>query len=330
MKFVFTIAAIASCLQGAAAIDSVAPENAMAQLSSIMGDSKRNLARAQKRQEKVMKKLHKQLAQEFVAEAQKLGASIGDYARELAEARSELSQAMDLAKDVLAHSNTTTSDWRSPIISEKAKVNAQLGSAEHDLHHAERRDKRSVREATEKVEEAMEENAEKLSMKVGDLSEETTQAKQALSSAADQDQATNSSATAKSSKNALTLKTIPQMLEVAMKKAKDDATKASGKFDAILSQAQKDADALEKKTEKQLKEAEEKVISKVLGIAPDRSHTQPKHMRGSKTHAPPPVVRGWNKKAPINLHPKAAAPRVNPRQAVHINHAGQKYQTKKR
>merc|ERR1719389_987088 len=113
---------------------------------------------------------------------------MAQYSTDLVKASSELKATLEVAKKGLAAAEAKPSkpgDWKDPEVADRAKLSAQVNSADRQLKRSERRRERMVKEAEEKGEESLEEEAQKLGMKIGDMTPVMDKAKQSLESIAE-------------------------------------------------------------------------------------------------------------------------------------------------
>merc|ERR1719198_881475 len=160
----------------------------MAQLQGMMGQAQQKLGAAERHHKKVVKKVRNEAAAFLEQESNVYGKYLQDYSAELVKATDELQNVVDMAKAAIKQSEaapSSTSDWKDPLVEQRAKLGAQVAATERTIKRAERRRSRQVREAEERAEENMEDEAQKLGMKLGDMTPLVDKAKQTLEAAAE-------------------------------------------------------------------------------------------------------------------------------------------------
>jgi len=152
------------------------------ELGMLMREAQAKLSKAQAHHQKVVDKARSELSGDFAQHAEVLAAKIQAYSSELNTAEVQLEEVLAASKEKLqkARSTQDSRDWRSPMEADTAKLSAQIVSAEHLLQHARRQDKRAVEHATDEAEQPLEDAAQRLSLKLGDLTEVYNQAKAKL------------------------------------------------------------------------------------------------------------------------------------------------------
>jgi len=185
MKF-FPLLAVGACANQAAFMAD--PNDAMNQLSMLMAGSQASLGKAQRHHQKLVDKMRKEVDKNFGEEADAFGESIGKYAVELAQAEDVLKQSIDAGVAVLieeAKVPVKADDWEDPGVAERARLNAQLNAANRTLQHMGRAHDRAMHEAEDDSSQAFEDAGMKLSMRLGDLTDNSENAKKRLSAKAE-------------------------------------------------------------------------------------------------------------------------------------------------
>jgi hypothetical protein len=103
-------------------------------------------------------------------EAKAVGAAVVRYADDLEQAESEMSQLLTAASSKVTQQRKSTG-------SASARLEAQMIALRHQLERAARRRARLVREASEEAKRPLEDEADKLSRRVGDLTSMVEKAK---------------------------------------------------------------------------------------------------------------------------------------------------------
>jgi len=156
------------------------------QISAIMAESQQKLAKAQRVHDKMVKKMKKRVSQEFADEAQTIGTTLSSFAKELKRSEAELWNVINASKVELAQDEERSDKlqgeeaWETPGSDERAKLYAQIEAAENALTRQKHSDARAVSEVEETVGSAMEDAAQSLSMKVGDLAETSAMAERSI------------------------------------------------------------------------------------------------------------------------------------------------------
>jgi len=274
-----------------------------------MGASQQKLAVAERHHKKVVNKIRKQAAAFLEDESNVYGKYLGDYSAELAKATDELNDAVQVAKAGLAKAEavpSTPNDWKDPAIEQRAKLGAQVASAERVIKKAERRRARSVREAEEQGEETMEDEAQKLGMKLGDMTPLVDQAKKTLEAVAEKAPVVVAKTAVKTDAKADTkkvdIKALQDKLAKASKKVTSDTADLNKKLEGFLSKTGKDVADKTAKLKADLDGAQKVEIEKVLGRKQEPAKAAPV----SKHHTPVPSKPSVKLPVPHG-HPEAGA-----------------------
>jgi len=290
MKSIAIIQLLAFALQGGIATNEfdllpgkITKDNAPAMLSSMMQAAQTTLAKAQRHHERVVQKVRKQVVSDFSFEADTVGSQIGEFAAELDSAAKEIEVAVNASKVGLAASEARakkSTNWQDAEVEDRAKLNAQTGSAERNMKKMLRRSAQAIHSAEERSESSMEDESEKLSMKLGDLSTEYSAAKSELESNVT---VTQANATAKMSEghSAATpkgkdLKSLENNLADTLAKSQASIKGIQTKMDQFLGKIDKDVETRGSKIEDLLNVAQKKEIEKVLGHSPTSTKAAPK------------------------------------------------------
>lgn len=239
------------------------------QLSGMVASAQQKLGAAERHHKKVVKRIRKESADMLIEEAKIYGDGIYDYSAELLHSVDELQKVVDVAKAGLAQSEATPAkpnDWRDPEVAERAKLGAQLASADRTIKKAERRRARAVREGEETGEETLEDEAQKLGMKLGDMTPLVDKAKQALEAAAERKPSTtNLTASNASNSKKVDLKSLQDELAKATAKNAAATKDANQKLQGFLAKTGKDVTAKAAKIKEDLQVAQQQEIEKVTG-----------------------------------------------------------------
>lgn len=248
------------------------PNQAMSQLSMIMQSSQLALGKAQRRQTKLVEKLRKVVEANFNNESAHVGELIGKYANELASADDVLQKALEsgVAAGLAEEKVPAKVDaWADPGAEERAQLNAQLGAANRSLQHLRRAQDRAVHEAEDDASQAFEDAGMKLSMKLGDLTEDSEAASKRVSVEVDKIRASFIGskgdlfvAHGKDQQSRL------QADENNLKKAQQDSRKASEAlkkgFASFLAKSTKDVEIASESVLEDLAKGEAQEVAKVL------------------------------------------------------------------
>jgi len=233
----------------------------------MMGAANQKLAVAQRHHKKVVKKVRQEADTFLQAEATSYGKYLNDFSAELTKSTQELQDAVDQAKAGIKVSESQPSspnDWKDPNVEERAKLGAQVASAERTIKKAERRGVRSVREAEERAEETTEDEAQKLGMKVGDMTPLVDNAKKTLETVAEKAVPAVVAKVVAASKKA-DLKGLEANVKKASAKQVAVTKEANTKLDGFLAATGKDVANKMTKIAADLEAQQKAEIAKVLG-----------------------------------------------------------------
>jgi len=166
-----------------------AAQNALPQLQSIMARASSSLARAEKHHEKAVGKARATVSNLFQAQAKLMGERVAKYAAELDQATQQLSAVInaskaELAAEEQAEAKNSSVGWGGAAMEERARAGAKADAAFRELRHLVRKRDRDVEEATRRALEPLDDAAQRLSRRVGDLSSTSDEAKASLEWAA--------------------------------------------------------------------------------------------------------------------------------------------------
>jgi len=311
MKLIF-----ATCLVAAAATaDSTFkfdPSNAMGELQTLMQGAQSKLGHAQRHHEKVVQKLRKATEANFKADMITMENAVTDYSEEMATAEHELQVAVNSSKAELKREQaipTPVGDWDSKSSMEKAQLNAVIGSAERTQRHLDRHNDRDVREAEEEAGQVIEDQTTKLSMKLGDLTSLSDDAKKGItdhvsdesaSFAVRQQNATAPKEAASPGDEVARLQAQEKKLQAAEKTSSAAIDVSKKKFNAFLAKESTAIDADSSKVIADLAVAEKKELDRIDGKAPPKK---------SKAPAAPLAKKVDAKKQPQKAHRDTKEPR---------------------
>jgi hypothetical protein len=166
-----------------------AAENALPQLQSIMARAQSSLARVEKHHEKTVQKARSTVGDLFQEQAKFMGVQVAKYASALDQAAQQLSAVInasraELAVEEQAEAENSSVGWGGTAVEERARASAKVGAAFRELGHLERKKGRDVGEAMRHALEPIDDAAQQLSRRVGDLSSVSDEAKASLERAA--------------------------------------------------------------------------------------------------------------------------------------------------
>jgi hypothetical protein len=243
----------------------------MNRLSGMMGAAKQKLGLAERHHKKLVKKIRNEASAFLQAESKTYGKYLNDFAAELTQSTDELENAVLVAKAALAKAEAAPSspnDWRDPDVELRAKLGAQVASAERTVKKAQRRKARDIREAEDRSEETIEDEAQKLGMKVGDMTPLIDEAKKTLEATAEKAAVSKvaGKAAAKTTVAAkVNFKALEDNVESATKKNLARTKEANKKLDGFLTKTDKDIVAGTAKIQQDLEKGQKHEIEKVLG-----------------------------------------------------------------
>jgi histone H1/5 len=277
----------------------------MAKLQDMMGASQRKLQVAQRHHKKVVAKMRKEAESWLQQEANAYGKYFNAYASEMAQAQEQLQEAVADAKASLARSEKESShsvnDWKDPAVEERAKLGAQVASAERNIKKTERRAARKVEESEEHSEETMEDHGTKLGFKLGDMTPLVDDAKKTLHAVADKATPAAKVVAKVDASKKVDLKAVEDKLAKASKNVLDAAKEANKKMDGFLSKTDKEVGDKRVAIENHIEAAQKQEIDKVLGRAP----AAPVAKKEAAKKAAPKAVPAQKVAAPVK---KAAGP----------------------
>jgi len=217
---------------------------------------------------KVVEKVRKQTESFLEEEAVTYGDALNVYSAEFMKAEAGLEDVVNDAKAGLKASEASPAkSWPDPLVMQRAKLNSQLAATGRDAKHEDRARANQLREATEHSEESLETQANKLGLKLGDMTPLVDKAKKTLE--AHVEKASVAAAVVKASKTSASanvdLASLQGELTKASLKERTEAVDAKKKLDGFLSKADKEIDTKRAKIEEGLDAAGRAENSQVLG-----------------------------------------------------------------
>lgn len=154
----------------------------------MMAASQRKLAVAEAHHEKTVQQARGNLTALFGKEADLFGSAIGRYSAASKHAVHSLAvtanSTKDAAEKVHSKSSSAASSWGGPDVEERAKIGARVQATQRETRRLERRHTRAVAEAEGQAVSLLEDAAQRLSRKLGDLSASVDEAKAKVEAAA--------------------------------------------------------------------------------------------------------------------------------------------------
>mmetsp|Transcript_13484 Transcript_13484/g.30602 ORF Transcript_13484/g.30602 Transcript_13484/m.30602 type:complete len:285 (-) Transcript_13484:34-888(-) len=236
------------------------------ELGMLMKETQVKLSRAQAHHAKVVDKERAQLESSFTELGGALAEQIQVYHSALAGAEGQLEDAVNSAKSELARARSAVgaTDWRSPAEEAVAKLAAEVASSERALQHARRQNLRAVDHAAEQAEEPLEDVAQKLSMKLGDMTPIFNEAKSQIGGMTDAGHASRSLQTASTGSNHSAAASA-QMLLQAMQDERAQAKSAADSFAAFVANVSANVTQQGAGILKRVSDAERLELAKVSG-----------------------------------------------------------------
>jgi hypothetical protein len=287
----------------------------MASLTSMMGNAQQKLAVAQRHHKKVVKKIRNEAAAFLEQESNAYGKYLNDFSAELDLATADLQAAVDAAKAGLAKAEAAPAnpnDWKDPEVEQRAKLGAEISAAERNIKKAQRHATRAVREGEEQGEETLEDNSQKLGMKLGDMTPLVEKSKKTLESVAEKvvpvKAAVAKAAVAKTdaSSKKVDLKKLEDGLSKATQSQQAKTADANKKLDGFLTKSEKEVETKAKKIGEDLEVAQKAEIAKVLGRKEAAPVSKVSTSKTADKKAAP--VKAAIKAAPVKAAPLKAAP----------------------
>lgn len=245
-------------------------QSVMSKLTGMMGEAQQKLSVAERHHKKVVKKVRKEADAFLQDEAKVYGKYLNDYSAELSKVTDELKGVVATAKAGIAKAEAKPSnpnDWKDPEVEQRAKLGAQVASAERNIKKAERRQTRAVKEAEEQAEENMEDEAQKLGMKLGDMTPLVDKAKKTLEEVAEKPVVAVKAEM--KSQSQVNLKALQDNLVKEVSKDQVETTDANKRLDGFLTKTGKDVADKAAKIQKDLDAAQKAEIDEVLGKKQD-------------------------------------------------------------
>jgi len=182
-------AAMAPAKSAANVSKETAAQNGLAELQSIMGRAQASLAHVEKHHEKAVQKARATVGDLFQEQAKFMGVQVAKYASAVDQATRQLSAVInaskaELAAEEQAEAKNSSIGWGGIAMGERARAGAKVNAAFRELGHLERQKDRDVEEATRHASAPLDDAAQTLSRRVGDLSSVSDEAKASLEWAA--------------------------------------------------------------------------------------------------------------------------------------------------
>lgn len=248
------------------------PKDPMGGLSMMMATAQQSLGRAQRHHQKVVDKMRKRVETNFNSEANLIGGAIGEYDGNLTVADMRLQTAINTSMAGLKKEEAVPSkpdDWMDPGVAERARLNAEINAAERSLQHSLLAHERAVSEAVDTAGQAFEDQSMRLGMKLGDLTEQSENAKKEMQTFVGKKgkaMVQDKSVSVISGKDQQArLKQYEAMLKTAQKESQASAAATQKRFTQFLSKATNIVSQESDKVLSDLAAAQQQEIDKVLG-----------------------------------------------------------------
>jgi len=222
-------------------------------VGGILQAAQAGLSRAERHQEKAVQRVRKDIETTLMSKAQTMGELLGSFSLALQQANQDLLSAVNASKAAIKSADAATPpdhahDWTGPVV--EAKSNAEVGVevAVTDARNGARHSRTLVREAKSTAEMALEDHAEELSRRVGDVTSSVDAAKAKLETTMDAVLApglpTNGTtavhSTAKKDDVVARMAEVANFIKAAQASSKAKIATAKNKVDAGIAKADKE------------------------------------------------------------------------------------------
>jgi hypothetical protein len=244
----------------------------MQKLNGMVAASQQKLGLAERHHKKVVNRVRKEADAMLEEQAKAYGDALNAFGLERERAEDELQAAIrsgkaGLEKAEAAAANST--NWNDPEVSVRAKLGAQLASSDRANKKNARHRLRQVREGEEAAEGTLEDNAQKLGMKLGDMTPLVDKAKKTVESVAEKTvAAAKQNITVQAASKHVNLTSSEDELKTVSAKSQAAISAANKKLDGFLSKIDKDVATKTAKIQEDLQKAQHEEIDKVLGQKP--------------------------------------------------------------
>lgn len=255
------------------------------QLGEMMAASQASLAQAEAYYEKAVQKTKEEFSQMLVAQAKLLSEDLSAYAEELSNATSGLEEVVNATRAGMAevHPATNSNDkFDFSADEQRSRLGAKADAAESESRHLRRKGPASVRQATAQVKEPLEDAAQQMSRKLGDLSPVVNDAVavvEGIETKLTEENAGPTVHTVKNQTKALkhaSLSELEQALSRARNSTASQTALADKKFAAALATASTRISAATAELKKALADSEKEEIRRVHAREVDNT---PHHLR---------------------------------------------------
>jgi len=270
--------------KGAAAGGGGAGDEAMKNMGSIMAASQQGLAKAEAHHKKVVKAARKNVEKDMDSSASELSNAIHTFGADLVKAgdslrRSVASSNKALKEPAALAQLASTMSWDSAADAKRARLEAQVTVAERALKKAERSRTRKLHEAQSDASSILESSSEKLSMKLGDLSEQFKKASDKLQEAADAEAATGAT---DSDADKIAIEDGAGLLKKASSQLLADSAQAEKKLHDEFSKVESNMTVAMKAIEDDISNMQHKELESMQPSAADavkKVHLKAKHVK---------------------------------------------------
>lgn len=234
------------------------------ELSSLLAESQRRLASAEKHHEQVVKKAQERLHGMLMSESSSLVVALRNYSESLELGAANLASVANVTKAKLSEqersaANTSAEGWGGPVVEERAKLSAKVQLLEREVRRMKRQKDRVLEEACRRAGDTLEDGASRLSRKLGDVSALLEEAKGSLATDL---RFVNSNETLVAS----SLAQMGQALMTAKDRAHAQVAAAGKSFDAALDAVRRSLDAGATSILQDLAEAEKQELASIHGV----------------------------------------------------------------
>jgi hypothetical protein len=267
------------------------PKDPMSGLSMMMATAQQSLGRAQRHHQKVVDKMRKRVESDFNSEADSVGGVIAGFSKNLSVTDKRLEAAINVSLAGLKKEEAVPSkldDWMDPGVAERARLNAEINSAQRGLQHSLLQHQRAVTEAEDTAGQAFEDQSMRLGMKLGDLTEQSENAKKDMQAVVGKNGTATSAAqissVVKGKDQQARLKQYETMLTTIQKESQAAGSATEKRFTQFLSKATTVVSQESDKVLSDLEAAQQQEIAKVLGKKTKASQKVQKTHVAKATH----------------------------------------------
>ena len=259
-------------------------------VGGILQAAQVGLSRAERHQEKAVQRARADTGRALMSEAQGMGELLATFSLTLQQANRDLLSAVNFSNAAIASADVATPpdqahSWSGPLVEAKADAQSQVEQAATAARSNARHDKALLREAKSAAQMALEDHAEELSRRVGDMSSSVDAAKAKLESTmeAATESALPLNGTAVFHSTAKKEDVIARMAEVA-----NFVKSAQASSQAKIAAAKDKVDVGVAKADKEIAMKVADMVMKLVG----QEHTELQKLRGKLTATAISKLRG--------------------------------------